>query len=117
MSDKRLRELERAAVTDADGARRLHREQQRAYGVRSIFHDFIGLRVALWCANYCEVGTVEEVYLDEMGRAVAVLRDVRRLGIEDVDGPSWLGGVVPVAHVPSTAVLYASLASERPGWE
>ena len=116
MTDSRIRQLEREAATDPDAAQRLHQEQNRAYGVRSIFHRYLQRRAAFWCANYCEVGTVSEVFLDEMGRAVAVLRDVRRLRNEDADGPTWLGEEIAEAQIPSTAVLYACLASDRPGW-
>ena len=116
-TDERIRRLEReAAAGDADAAKRLAREQSRAYGVRSIFHRYLGERAAVWCANYCEVGTVHEVYLDELGRAVAVLRNVRRLRNEDASGPSWLGEEIAEAQIPSTAVLYVCLASDRPGW-
>jgi hypothetical protein len=116
-TDEKIRRLEREAATgDAEAAKRLHEATNRSYGVRSIFHAYIDKRVAIWCANYCEVGTVHEVYLDELGRAVAVLREVRRLRNEDANGPSWLGEEIAEAQIPSTAVLYVCLASDRPGW-
>ena len=117
MSDERIRKLERRVVAGEEGAaKRLYHEQNRSFGVRSIFHDYIGKRVALWTPNYCEVGTVHEVYLDETHRAVAVLRKVRRLRNEDENGPTWLGEEIAEAQIPSTAVLYACLASDRPAW-
>ena len=116
-TDEKLRRLQRDAATgDIEATERLHNATRRAYGVRTIFHAYIDKRAVFWCVNYCEVGTVHEVFIDEMGRAVAVLRNVRRLRNEDASGPSWLGEEVAEAQLPSTSVLYSCLASDRPGW-
>ena len=90
--DKRMEELKRqAAAGDRDAAESLHRHERRIYGVCTIFDcaqpgDWIHVEGP----NFADVGVLRETYLDEIGRAIAVLDKSRRRHDEtDNIGATW----------------------------
>ena len=117
-SDSRIRDLERRAATgDQEAARRLQVENNRAYGVRTIFHCVeIGQWLHVECGRYSDVGVLAEIYIDELGRSVAVLNKVKRRSNEtDSGGPSFSMGLGDGLHVPATSVSSCQGARARYG--
>ena len=116
MSDKRERELERQAATgDRQAAERLREYRRQITGFQSIFTRYVGCRVYLEAGpNFAECGVIREEFLDELGRAVAVLDECRRKNDETTEGgPSWLLDATDEVLIPSTAVTLLQPAEKR----
>ena len=115
MSDTKLRELERrAAGGDPEAAAELARAQQRNGQLRSVFSCCeIGDWIHCEGPNFSDAGILRAVFLDEMGRAIAVLDKVRRRRNEDDSGPQWHGDTGNGLHIPSTSVTATQRCADR----
>ena len=107
MSDSVMGELKRQAASgDTEAAKRLHRMQDRPYGVRTIFD---GAEVGEWIhcegPSFSDVGILREVFIDELGRAVAVLDNTHRRNDETREGgPTFYLATGNGLYYPSTSV-------------
>ena len=125
MSDADRRRQERLAEaagdTDERHRRQLEREGQPQTGAgdRSIFRGLVGQWVYLESGpNFGEVGMLTDVFVDEIGRAIAVLDRSRRKDNEADGRPTgWLTEAGDGVRIPSTAVSLVQAAALRwPGW-
>lgn len=83
-------------------------------GLRTIVDGWTGHEVYVEAGpNYAEVGTIVEVYADEIGRGIVVLDKARRKADENHAGPSWLVGPFDGIRIPTTAITFVQLTENR----
>lgn len=122
--DERRRKRERTAqegvdpvanVAAATDAARLGPE---ALCDTTIFRGLFGTWVRYEAGpNFAECGVLRDMFIDELGRGVAILDHVRRQDNETDEGPTWLNKEPGIddQRVPTTAVTHCGPAAKRWG--
>ena len=121
MSDQKNRAAQRRAATEQteEAAAAAAAARGRATGPHGA-SIFAVVELGDWVAvcsgpNFLDVGILRDVYLDELGRAIAVLDNVKRLNDETETQLTWLVGVGDGLAVPSTACTHVQSATRRWG--
>ena len=120
MSDEKNRRREREAkkvMGDTVGTEAVNRDRVRATGPHqsSIFsccpiNDWVLVATGV---RFAEVGILRDVFLDEMGRAIAILDETWRLDDEQNGTPTYIRSGGDGIYIPSTSVSMVQRCSDR----